>query len=54
MNCLMCGQGVSMRDFHAHQAAHDAVRIGNQPEHREAVKDIVKADDKRMESHGTS
>ena len=51
MNCLTCMAHVPMKVYHAHMAYHDAVRIGNSPEHVEATKDIVKADDLRVEDH---
>lgn len=50
MNCNTCGQKQSMRDLHAHQAAHQAVRLARNPAHVEATKNIIPAQDERITS----
>ena len=47
MNCMTCGGHIPTKYLHAHMANHDAVRIGNSPEHAEATKEVVPSDDMR-------
>lgn len=49
--CHPCKSPIAPKVYHAHMASHDAVRITSSKEHQEAVKDIPKAEDKRMENH---